>query len=146
MFLAPGSYVDNDGAGMLPGFSPFGTSTPSLTDSNTRSGPSSITSGRSRTDSGMSGNYGYGNGSGSSFHQNPRMMRTTILESRTFMSTSSAMSLMPEAGDNLQADLGSVLRENMRLKAFIRERYGVEAEAEANAVVAMETSADTHQQ
>ncbi|KAF9084864.1 hypothetical protein BGX29_002309 [Mortierella sp. GBA35] len=53
------------------------------------------------------------------------------------MSTSSVMSHMPVAGDNLQAKLDSALRENMQLKAFIRERYGVEAEAEANAVVAM---------
>ncbi|KAF9086599.1 hypothetical protein BGX29_001331 [Mortierella sp. GBA35] len=125
MLLTPGSYVDNDGTGMVPGFSTFGTLTPSLNNgSNTRSGPSPIPSGRSRSDSGMSANYGYGNSGGSNLHQGPRMTRMTILDSRTFMSTSPAMSHMPEANNNLQANIDSILRENMRLKTFIRERYG----------------------
>ncbi|KAF9950523.1 T-box transcription factor tbx21 [Mortierella alpina] len=63
---------------------------------------------------------------------------TTILESRTLMSTTSDVALLPSSGGSLSAHLQHALRENLRLKAFIRARYGSEAEAEANAVMAME--------
>ncbi|KAG9063211.1 T-box transcription factor tbx19 [Linnemannia hyalina] len=135
--------------GVVPTMSAFGsgTSTPSLAIAcSSHSNLSSFTSGgRSGTDPrNMSGPYGYGpaggsnNGSGGSsgsggFHPDPRM------------STSSVISILPVTGstataveDPQKASIDRLVRENLRLKAFIRERYGVEAESEANAVVAME--------
>ncbi|CAO3570543.1 unnamed protein product [Mortierella alpina] len=49
---------------------------------------------------------------------------TTILESRTVMSTTSDVALLPSTGGSLSAHLQHALRENLRLKAFIRARYG----------------------
>ncbi|KAF9561826.1 hypothetical protein EC968_005582 [Mortierella alpina] len=63
---------------------------------------------------------------------------TTILESRTLMSTTSDMATLPSSDSSIGAHLEHALRENLRLKAFIHARYGPEAEAEANAVMAME--------
>ncbi|KAG0006902.1 T-box transcription factor tbx21 [Modicella reniformis] len=70
-----------------------------------------------------------------STYTDPRILRATILESKTFMSASSVISLSPFSVYRTQAQ---TLRENLCLKAFIRERYGQEAEADANAVVAMD--------
>ncbi|KAF8937830.1 hypothetical protein BGZ47_008840 [Haplosporangium gracile] len=147
---------------VVPTMSVFGsgTSTPSLLISgSSHSGPSSVTSGgRSRTAPGnMSGPYDYGPGGSNNhcaasssfgnggFHPDPRMMKTTILESKTFMSTSSVISILPVPGtitttveESQQSSNDRLVHEILRLKAFIRERYGVEAESEANAVVAME--------
>ncbi|KAF9536759.1 hypothetical protein EC957_009798 [Mortierella hygrophila] len=135
--------------GVVPTMPAFGsgTSTPSLAIAcSSHSSLSSFTSGgRSETDPrNMSSPYGYGpaggsnNGSGDSsgsggFHPDPRM------------STSSVISILPVTGstvaaveDPQKASIDRLVHENLRLKAFIRERYGVEAESEANAVVAME--------
>ncbi|KAG0214105.1 T-box transcription factor tbx21 [Mortierella sp. GBA30] len=67
----------------------------------------------------------------------PRLLFTTILESKTVMSTSSSISAFTHSKSAGNAHLELALQENYRLKAFIRERYGPEAEAEANAVMAM---------
>lgn len=161
-------YDDGCGRGVASTMSVVGsgTSTSSLaTAGSSHSGTSSVTSGgRSKTDPrNMSGCYGYGpaassnNDSGSSFgseglHPDSRTMKTTILESKTFMSTSSVISILPVTGstataaedppkssaDRLVHENLRLVHEILRLKAFIRERYGVEAESEANAVVAME--------
>jgi len=90
----------------------------------------------------------------------------SILESKTVMSTSSVFSILPYYDGPEKMNLDMVLQENLRLKAFIRERYGMyckravfrtvdffaqvtnlktldqkhigsEAEAEANAVMVM---------
>ncbi|KAG9325189.1 hypothetical protein KVV02_002043 [Mortierella alpina] len=74
----------------------------------------------------------------SQIHSHLTTTFTTILESRTVMSTTSSMAILPSADNSISAHLEHVLRENLRLKAFIRARYGSEAEAEANAVMAME--------
>ncbi|KAF9123935.1 hypothetical protein BG015_005215, partial [Linnemannia schmuckeri] len=155
-------YEDGCVNSIVPTMSVFepGTSAPSLVISgSSHSGPSSITSGGPlRADpSNTSGPYGYGPGesnnhcaasssSGSGgFRPDPRMMKTTILESKTFMSTSSVISILPVPGTTAttveepqQSSNDRLVHEILRLKAFIRERYGVEAESEANAVVAME--------
>ncbi|KAF9117809.1 hypothetical protein BGX30_005049, partial [Mortierella sp. GBA39] len=135
--------------GVVPTMSAFGsrTSTPSLAIacSSHSSLSSVISGGRSGTDPrNMSGPHGYGpaggsnNGSGDSsgsggLHPEPRM------------STSSVISILPvtestatAVDDPQKASIDRLVHENLRLKAFIRERYGVEAESEANAVVAME--------
>ncbi|KAF9995566.1 hypothetical protein BGZ80_007520 [Entomortierella chlamydospora] len=67
-----------------------------------------------------------------------QILQVTIPESKTSMSTSSVISLSPFSAYSGQARLERALRENNCLKAFIRERYGREAEADANAVVAMQ--------
>ncbi|KAF9281393.1 hypothetical protein BGZ88_011633 [Linnemannia elongata] len=154
-------YDDGCSNGVVPTMSVFGsrTSTSSLAIADSsHSGLSSVTSvGRSRTDpKNMYGLYGYGpaggsnDGSGGTYgsrrsHPNPLMTKTTILESKAFMSTSSVISILPITGstatvveDRQKASIDCLVHENLRLKAFIRERYGVEAESEANAVVAME--------
>ncbi|KAF9284025.1 T-box transcription factor tbx4 [Mortierella alpina] len=78
-------------------------------------------------------------GSASSrIQSNPTTTFTTILESRTLMSTTSDRAILPSSYSSTSAHLEHALRENLRLKAFIRARYGSEAEAEANAVMAME--------
>ncbi|KAF9119252.1 hypothetical protein BGW39_000436 [Mortierella sp. 14UC] len=144
--------------GVVPTMSVFGTgtSTPSLSlssGSSSHSGSSSMTSSGSRMTTDKSGSYGRyngheGNGAGSfvtgvgstGLHPDPRALKTTILESRTFMSTSSVVSTManPERESPLQARLDRALRENRRLRAYIRERYGLLAEAEANVVMDMD--------
>lgn len=48
----------------------------------------------------------------------------TILESKTMMSTSPVFSVLPYYDEPQQMNLDMVLQENLRLKAFIRERYG----------------------
>ncbi|GJJ70327.1 hypothetical protein EMPS_02676 [Entomortierella parvispora] len=61
----------------------------------------------------------------------------SFLESKTMLSTSSVLSILPYYSGPDQANMDMVFQENLRLKAFIRERYGPEAEAEANAVMVM---------
>ncbi|KAF9209413.1 hypothetical protein BGZ49_004492 [Haplosporangium sp. Z 27] len=73
-----------------------------------------------------------------SISTNPKISRATILESKTSMSTSSVISLSPFSAYSGQARLERAIRENDCLKGFIRERYGREAEADANAVIAMQ--------
>ncbi|KAF9084278.1 hypothetical protein BGX23_010674 [Mortierella sp. AD031] len=111
---------------------------PSLVSPSTHYGPASIASGRSRSDSGMSGNNGYGgygNSDGSIFHQHRRTMRTAILEPRTSMSTSSIMAPVPENEDSRQANADLVHHGNMRLMAVIREQNGIENDDEADAII-----------
>ncbi|KAF9929975.1 T-box transcription factor tbx4 [Mortierella alpina] len=60
----------------------------------------------------------------SQIHSHLTTTFTTILESRTVMSTTSAMAILPSADSSISAHLEHVLRENLRLKAFIRARYG----------------------
>ncbi|KAF9357698.1 hypothetical protein BGX26_003276 [Mortierella sp. AD094] len=67
-----------------------------------------------------------------------QILQATIPESKTSMSTSSVISLSPFSAYSGQARLERALRENNCLKAFIREKYGRDAEADANAVVAMQ--------
>ncbi|KAG0312054.1 hypothetical protein BGZ99_009762 [Dissophora globulifera] len=69
--------------------------------------------------------------------KDPHSSTATILESKAFMSTSSVISLLPFTAYFGQEHLNRAIHENHCLKAFIRERYGCEAEADANAVVAM---------
>jgi hypothetical protein len=141
------AYDDGCGNGVFPTMSIFGsgTSTPSLAivASSAHSGPSSVTSGRSRAGPSISGDpYGYGLGgsgnhtgnsssSGGGFNPDPRTLKTTILESMTFMPTSSVISILPVPGaavaveDTQQTRIDCLFHENLRLKAFIRERYGI---------------------
>ncbi|KAF9913382.1 hypothetical protein BX616_010110 [Lobosporangium transversale] len=69
---------------------------------------------------------------------NPQPLRATVLESKTYMSTSSVISLSPCPSNSTRAQLDQALHENLCLKAFIRERFGRDAENDANAVVAMQ--------
>ncbi|KAI1307203.1 hypothetical protein EDD11_004556 [Mortierella claussenii] len=57
-------------------------------------------------------------------HADPRVLKTTILESKTLMSKSSIMSLSPFSAYSSQVHLERAIRENHCLKAFIRERFG----------------------
>ncbi|KAF9190727.1 hypothetical protein BGZ50_009868 [Haplosporangium sp. Z 11] len=68
----------------------------------------------------------------------PHTLMTTILESKTEMSMSPAIAVSSQPDYSEQTSLELAVRDNLRLKAFIRERYGLKAEAEANAVIAME--------
>ncbi|KAF9948001.1 T-box transcription factor tbx21, partial [Mortierella alpina] len=56
-------------------------------------------------------------------HSNPTTTFKTILESRTLMSTTSDIALLPSSEGLTNAHLEHALRENLRLKAFIRARY-----------------------
>ncbi|KAG0271458.1 hypothetical protein BGZ95_000721 [Linnemannia exigua] len=159
-----GTFVSDDASSNfgVPSVSVFGTgtSTPSSmlsgSSSSSHSSSSSLLSGRPQMDNGLttSGTYGGGfSGHGGNhasdvgavprnggLQQDPHKMKTTILESKTFMSTSSAASIVPSFGQQPphQAELHRLLCENRRLRIFIRERYGPEAEAELNALIAME--------
>ncbi|KAG0296722.1 hypothetical protein BGZ98_000845, partial [Dissophora globulifera] len=55
--------------------------------------------------------------------KDPHSPSTTILESKTFMSTSSVISLLPFTAYFGQEHLNRAIHENHCLKAFIRERY-----------------------
>ncbi|KAG0278120.1 hypothetical protein BGZ95_004658 [Linnemannia exigua] len=69
-----------------------------------------------------------------------RMMLTTILESKPSVSTSSIPSATLSSGQRFshQARLDRVHHENRLLRAYIRDRYGLEAEAEADAAMVLE--------
>ncbi|KAG0284823.1 hypothetical protein BGZ96_010832 [Linnemannia gamsii] len=144
-------YDDGCDNGVVPMMTAFesGTSTPSLAiaGSSHYSEPLSITSGRSRTDSSMSGDpYRYGPGgvghlagsssdSGNEFNPDPRMLNTAA-------STSPVTSILPSGtaiavNDTQQTRIDYLHYENLCLKAIIRERYGEKAEFEANAVLAI---------
>ncbi|KAF9118652.1 hypothetical protein BGW39_000972 [Mortierella sp. 14UC] len=151
---------DHEGRnGIVPALSVFGTGTTahsmSLSGRNfSHPDPSSMTFGRTRMNTGMSGAHSgyhdreYGDNSAGSFGagaghggrlSDPLIIKTTTPESKPSRSTSSIASTMPAPDQDFspQARLDRALHENQRLWAFIREHFGPHAEAEANAMLGL---------